>query len=77
MALTAGEVLAVSRVAHSCAGASATCGMTRIVPMLRDIENFANAGDLTSVARILPQVTQEFERIKAFFDSRPPAAVAA
>ena len=51
--------------------------MTRILPMLREIEALANDGDLTNVARILPQVTQEFERIKEFFEARPPDAAAA
>jgi CheY-like chemotaxis protein len=77
MALTAGDPPKVSRTAHSCAGASGTCGMTRIVPMLRDIEQLAAAGDLTGVAKILPQVTHEFERIKDYFKHCSPIAAAA
>ena len=38
----------VRRVAHSCAGASATLGMTRIVPMFRDLEKQGASGTLTN-----------------------------
>src|SRR5207244_4462562 len=34
----------VSQVAHSCAGASATCGMVALVPLLRQVEHFSQEG---------------------------------
>ena len=33
-----GSAADVRRLAHSCAGASATCGMRRLVPLLRELE---------------------------------------
>ncbi|MGO9517321.1 MAG: Hpt domain-containing protein, partial [Candidatus Korobacteraceae bacterium] len=37
-AIRDGKADEVRRVAHSCAGASATLGMTRLVPKLRELE---------------------------------------
>ena len=37
-AVQAGAAQEVRRLAHSCAGASATCGMRRLVPLLRELE---------------------------------------
>src|SRR5205814_4691602 len=37
-AIQAGTAQDVRRLAHSCAGASATCGMSRLVPLLRELE---------------------------------------
>ncbi len=37
-AIRDGKADAVRRVAHSCAGASATLGMTQLVPKLRELE---------------------------------------
>ena len=37
-AAKAGSAAEVRRLAHSCAGASSTCGMVRIVPLLRELE---------------------------------------
>ncbi len=54
----------VRRIAHSCAGASATCGMRRIVPLLRELEQQGDAGKLTNAAELFTQVAAEFELIR-------------
>jgi len=58
----------VRRVAHSCAGASATCGMVKIVPFLRELEHQGEAGQLTTAPELARQVQQEFERIRVFLE---------
>jgi len=63
-ALAAGNAAEVRRVAHSCAGASATCGMRRITPMLRRMEAQAEAGDLSEGPRMLAEIEQEFHVIQ-------------
>jgi CheY-like chemotaxis protein/HPt (histidine-containing phosphotransfer) domain-containing protein len=59
-----------SKVAHSCAGASATCGMVFIVPILRELEQCGKAGDLEELSRLFVAAEAEFERIQHFFASR-------
>src|SRR5208282_3950766 len=51
----------VRRVAHSCAGASATLGMTRLVPMLRDLEKQGATGTLTTAAQLCENAAREFK----------------
>ena len=43
-AVRANKADEVRHVAHSCAGASATLGMTRLVPLLRELERQGKAG---------------------------------
>jgi CheY-like chemotaxis protein/nitrogen-specific signal transduction histidine kinase len=54
----------VRRIAHSCAGASATCGMKRIVPLLRELEQQGEAGQLTTAPKLFTQVLTEFDLIR-------------
>jgi len=63
-AVKTGDAVGVRRIAHSCAGASATCGMKRIVPLLRELERQGDAGKLTTAADLFGQVVQEFELIR-------------
>ncbi len=58
----------VRRVAHSCAGASATCGMRRLVPILRELERQGMEGKLTNAAELCGAAKEEFQRIKDFLD---------
>jgi signal transduction histidine kinase/AmiR/NasT family two-component response regulator/HPt (histidine-containing phosphotransfer) domain-containing protein len=71
----------VRRVAHSCAGASATLGMTRFVPLLRELEKQGAAGTLTSGVEIYEKVALEFKLIQQFLALQlnvvPPPPVAA
>jgi HPt (histidine-containing phosphotransfer) domain-containing protein len=59
----------VRRLAHSCAGASATCGMTRIVPFLRELERQGNEEKLTGAAELSRQVTEEFKVIRNYLET--------
>jgi CheY-like chemotaxis protein len=63
-AVKTSDALGVRRIAHSCAGASATCGMKRIVPLLRELEQQGEAGKLTNAAELFTQVATEFELIR-------------
>ena len=61
----------VASLAHSCAGASATCGMVNIVPLLRQIECSSHDGDLDHAAGLVSPVQREFERIRQFLKNQP------
>jgi HPt (histidine-containing phosphotransfer) domain-containing protein len=63
-AVAQGEMSQAARVAHSCAGASATCGMNCIVPLLRRMEHLGQEGEAAEAAALLPAMDQEFERHK-------------
>jgi len=63
-AVKTSDAAGVRRIAHSCAGASATCGMNRIVPLLRELERQGEEGKLTNAAEVFTQVAQEFELIR-------------
>jgi HPt (histidine-containing phosphotransfer) domain-containing protein len=72
----------VRRVAHSCAGASATCGMGPIVPLLRELERQGHEGRLTNAEAVCAEVEKEFDRIQTFLNDyqarrrvRQPVAV--
>jgi len=70
-AITLGDATEVATVAHSCAGASATCGMLAIVPILRELEQCSKAGDMAMLPKLSQAAHNEFERIQQFFKSRP------
>jgi CheY-like chemotaxis protein/HPt (histidine-containing phosphotransfer) domain-containing protein len=59
----------VRRLAHSCAGASATCGMRRLVPLLRELERQGLEGKLVNAAELCHETGREFERIRLFLEA--------
>jgi CheY-like chemotaxis protein/HPt (histidine-containing phosphotransfer) domain-containing protein len=61
----------VASLAHSCAGASATCGMVSLVPLLRQMECCGHDGDLSRAADLISPVQREFERIRRFLSDQP------
>jgi CheY-like chemotaxis protein/HPt (histidine-containing phosphotransfer) domain-containing protein len=65
-AVQAGAPQEVRRLAHSCAGASATCGVRRLVPLLRELERQGCEEKLTNAGELSRQVGDEFERIRTF-----------
>jgi HPt (histidine-containing phosphotransfer) domain-containing protein len=69
-AVQAGNAGEVRRVAHSCAGASATCGMRRLVPLLRELERQGYEQKLTNAAELSRQVGNEFECIRVFLEAQ-------
>jgi len=66
VAVRANKADDVRRVAHSCAGASATLGMTRFVPMLRKLERQGASGTLTTAAQVYEDTAREFKLIQSF-----------
>jgi len=68
-AVQSGSIEEVRRLAHSCAGASSTCGMVRIVPLLRELERQGEEKRLTNAAELCRQACREFERIREFLDA--------
>jgi signal transduction histidine kinase/HPt (histidine-containing phosphotransfer) domain-containing protein len=73
-AIRDGKADAVRRVAHSCAGASATMGVTHLVPHLRALEKLGASGILTDAGRICEDAAQEFERVREFLKTQPELA---
>ena len=67
-AVSAGAAKDVRRVAHSCAGASATCGMSGIVPFLRELERKGDEGNLSNAAELFGHVEEEFTRIRGYLE---------
>ena len=64
----------VRRVAHSCAGASATLGMTRLVPMFRDLEKQGASGTLTNATKVCENALREFKVIQQYLATQPGLA---
>ncbi len=64
----------VRRVAHSCAGASATLGMTRFVPLLRELEKQGASGALTTAAQVYEDAAREFKLIQNFLAAQLKSA---
>ena len=69
-ALAAADPAEVRRVAHSCAGASATCGMRHMVPLLRELERQGREGKLTDAGGIFEQTAREFQKVRSYLESR-------
>ena len=78
-AVQAGTATEVRRLAHSCAGASATCGMRRLVPLLRELELQGSEGQFTSASQVSRQAGEEFKRIRGFLEAylAEPSSLAA
>src|SRR5207302_1839054 len=77
-AMLSADAPAVRRLAHSCAGASATCGIRRMVPLLRDLERQSSEGQLANAPQLCEQLGREFERARNFLEAQlvRPDAVA-
>jgi signal transduction histidine kinase/two-component SAPR family response regulator/HPt (histidine-containing phosphotransfer) domain-containing protein len=61
----------VRQVAHSCAGASATLGMRRLVPLLRELERQGKAGRLTNAQQLCADAWREFRCTQDFLATHP------
>jgi CheY-like chemotaxis protein/HPt (histidine-containing phosphotransfer) domain-containing protein len=70
-ALKGGDYVKLSRLAHSCAGASATCGMLVMAPLLKELEHVSGAGDLAAAKPLIEKAANEFARIKVWFETHP------
>jgi HPt (histidine-containing phosphotransfer) domain-containing protein len=70
----------VRRIAHSCAGASATCGMTEMLPIMRALEKQGFDGKLTDASAQVSLAFEKFGIIKNYIDNqvlRPETAARA
>ncbi len=65
-AIAASSPQQVRQVAHSCAGASATCGMIFLAPILRDLEHQGIQGTLVNPGELYEKAVAELERIQRF-----------
>jgi len=70
-AVRANQPETVRHVAHSCAGASATLGMKRLVPLLRELERQGKAGQLTKAEQLCADAAREFKRTQDFLAKHP------
>ena len=70
VALKAGAGPEIRRIAHSCVGASATCGMQTLVAPLRELEHMGEHGQLADAQRPLNVVVREFERVRQFLATK-------
>jgi len=68
-AVQAGQLSEVRRLAHSCAGASSTCGMRRLTSMLRQLEQQSGQGSLEGAAELCQQLNAEFVCIRHFLEA--------
>ncbi|MDD5140503.1 MAG: response regulator [Verrucomicrobiales bacterium] len=73
-AIAAGKSDEVRRVAHSCAGASATLGMMRLGQRMRDLEKEGAAGALTNAHGICEDALREYAAVKRFLATQPGLA---
>jgi signal transduction histidine kinase/HPt (histidine-containing phosphotransfer) domain-containing protein len=73
-AIQAGKADDVRRVAHSCAGASATLGMTHLVPKLRQLEKLGASGSLPNAGQLCSEAKEEYLRVQEFLKSQPDLA---
>ena len=64
----------VRRVAHSCAGSSATLGMMRLGQLMRTLEKEGAAGTLTNAVQICEDARREYEAVKKFLAAQPGLA---
>jgi CheY-like chemotaxis protein len=53
----------VQRIAHSCAGASATCGILAMTPLFKRVEHLAAEDNLAKVAPMLADLENNFTRV--------------
>jgi signal transduction histidine kinase/two-component SAPR family response regulator/HPt (histidine-containing phosphotransfer) domain-containing protein len=73
-AITANQPAEVRRVAHSCAGSSATLGMMRLGELMRRLEKDGAAGTLTDATAICEDAQREFQAVKQFLAAQPGLA---
>jgi len=73
-AIRDGNAATLRQVAHSGAGASATLGMTRLVPRLRELEKLGAAGGLAGAPEIFEKAAQEYSKIQEFLKQNPELA---
>jgi len=56
----------IRRIAHSCAGASSSCGATSMTEQMRALEALANQGKLSEIPKCLTVILRTFEKCREF-----------
>jgi signal transduction histidine kinase/HPt (histidine-containing phosphotransfer) domain-containing protein len=74
-AVRANDFAAVGHIAHSCKGASATLGMTRLAAVLLKLEKLGKSGVLTGAEGFCAEARREFKDIQSFLAGHPTLAV--
>ncbi len=64
--IASGDAREVERVAHSAAGASATCGMTAVLKPFRDLEVAGHRSDLTLAPELCDQVEKGLRELDVY-----------
>lgn len=67
-AIQAGQSRELEHLAHSCAGASATCGMNAIVPALRTLEQMGREGRWEGASDLQAEAVRQFDRMRQFLE---------
>jgi CheY-like chemotaxis protein len=65
----------VGSIAHSCKGASATLGMTRLAAVMLKLEKLGKSGMLTGAEELCAEARREYKEIQAFLASHPALAM--
>jgi CheY-like chemotaxis protein/HPt (histidine-containing phosphotransfer) domain-containing protein len=73
-AVRANKTGEVRHLAHSCAGASATLGMNRLLTILQELERQGVDGALVNAEPLCADAAREFKRIKDFLAGHPALA---
>jgi len=74
-AVRANQPAEVGHVAHSCKGASATLGMTRLAAALLKLEKLGKSGALAGAEGLCAEARREFSDIQTFLAGHPALAV--
>jgi hypothetical protein len=61
----------VKRLAHKCAGGSATIGVRRMVPLLRELEHRGEEGRLEGSGPLYERVRREFVILRDHLELHP------
>ena len=75
-AVLANDSAAVGHIAHSCKGASATLGMTRLAAVLLKLEKLGKSGALDGAGDLCAAARREFKDIQTFLAGHPALAAA-
>jgi HPt (histidine-containing phosphotransfer) domain-containing protein len=67
-AIQDGDVAQVDHFSHKLAGSSLACGMSALVPALRQLEHNAKAGHLQGAPDWFTQVGVQLEAVRRFMD---------
>jgi signal transduction histidine kinase/HPt (histidine-containing phosphotransfer) domain-containing protein len=67
-AVREGKAGDVERIAHKAAGASATCGITALVPSLRELETLGRGGNIQGASALMNRLESELCLVRNFLN---------